>query len=370
MAIPLDPTLKMNLQLLASRANSIWSWWSDEMLSMLPAALRRYWTSNRPRLAIDLTDGRVTLYPADANAAGRMLGHLSLEAGFEDVQAALDAMLDGFPKDNLGLAISMPGVLSREIELPIAAAGDLDEVLRLDMDRQMPFEADDVLFTHRLIARHPDRGVITVALTVAPKSICALPRTLATTIGLPLDYLGASTAPPWSDNIHEPAPSGKSQLVMRGLWGCTAVLAALALWLPLERDRLAAEAMAARLAEAKAQQASLAAEREALSGFLAAADSIRRQNSADALPILSDITSSLPLDGWLERLDWQADEVEIAGHVRATAEFAANLGSLERFEAIDYLTPVTRDENGLERFNLALRLSPEPSFSSQPTALP
>jgi general secretion pathway protein L len=355
-AISLDPALPTQLRDLQASAARFWSWWTGELAAMVPAGLRRRLAPGRPLLAIDLADGGVTLHPGPADGRGEPLGRLPLHADPASRRGALTALLQDRRSAGLGLAITMPGVLLRQIELPAAAAGDLDAVLRLDMDRQTPFRAEDVRFSHRLIGRQPASGTITVALAVAPKAACAGPEALAAELGLPLAYLGPRGGPPWSDNLWSPPVARGRRRLLRGLAVLAAALALLALWLPLERDRRAAEAVAARVAEASALQARLAAERDQLAGLREAARAVAGAE-AQALPLLADIAAALPLDAWLERLDWRDGQVELAGRARATTEIVARLAAQPRFGAVGYLAPVTRGEDGLERFSLTVELA-------------
>ena len=360
MAIALDPALQMQWHSVRARAGSFWSWWTGELAGMLPGIIRRLIVAERPVATLDLESGEVGYVAAGGRKVSPALGRLNLDAPASVLRAQLKDILGRRSRRKLGLAVALPGVLRRRIELPAAAAGDLNAVLCLDMDRQTPFRAEDVLFTHRLLARQGEAGTISVELIVAPKDLCNRPQALAADLGLPLAYLGPTASPPWSDNLC-PAPATRGHALARRVLGLVALaLAGAALWLPLELDRRTADAAASRLAEAKAMEASLSAELEARAPLAAAARSIQN-TGAQALPILSEITAVLPLDSWLDRIDWRDGRVQISGHARAAADIAGQLAQIPRFAAIDYDAPVTRDSDGLERFSLLLQLAvPDP----------
>jgi general secretion pathway protein L len=352
-----DALLPMPWPRLQGQIKEAWSWWTGELWGLLPASLRRLLQPAGPLLVIDLRDRSFFLCSAGAGSAGEPLGALPPD----DDLSALQGTLRRSRKYRPGLAVILPNVLARTIELPSMARADLDAALRLDMDRQMPFAADEVLFSHRITARDARRGTVTVALTVAPKTAAARPQALAEALGLKLVFLGpgsddAQRSPAWDDNLWPVAPPPLLRLARRGLLAGLVVLAALALWLPLERDRREAAALAARLAEAQAMEASLRAEKETHAAFLAAAGLINGMRAA-GLDLLADVAKSLPDDARLDRLDWRDGRVEIMGRVAASSQIVDRLGALARFESVDYLAPVTRDQGGLERFNLALTLA-------------
>ncbi len=364
MATSLNEALPISWSRGRAHIGDFWSWWTSELWALTPSLVRRLLGPEGPRLVIDLASGRVDYYAANARKDGEHLGELVLDAESPAaLREALGALLQKRSRRRLGLALTLPNILSREIELPPMAGGDLKAALRLDMDRQMPFSADEVLFTHRVIGRDPARSKVTVALTVLPKEACEQPKVLAKALGLPLVYLGAPSdthpaCPKWDDNLWRSPSSRGAAIATRILLIGMVLLSALALWLPLERDRQEAAAVASRLSEVQMREAALRVEREELSRFLAAAETMSRME-AMGLPLLADISASLTDDTELDRLDWRDGRVEIAGRAGASSAIVARLNALPRFKTVGYLSPVTRDGEGRERFNLALEIASE-----------
>jgi general secretion pathway protein L len=342
---------------LRAEAGDFWFWWTGELWACLPTALRTALIPGRPLLAVDPSSGIVVFHPAGGGEA-EPLGQLPLEAEQAALRSALSRLLNGRSKRRLGLAFTLRNVLTREIELPAMPSADLEAALKLDMDRRMPFTADEVLFAHRVISRDPDRGTVTVALSAAPKTITDEPRMLADRLGLPIAYLGPEKATPWTTTLLPAPPAREVRLARRMLVVGLMLLSLAALWLPLERDRREVAAVAARLAEAKVMEATLRVERDRHAGFLAAAEAVSGLEPA-ALPLLADIAAAWPEDARLDRLDWRDGRVELAGQTTSSSGIVARLAALPSIERVDYLSPVTRDRDGLERISLALELSRE-----------
>ena len=67
------------------------------------------------------------------------------------------------------LVLSSDNVLRRTTTFPVAALGDLDAILKLDLTVSTPFEPDEVLFTHRLLGP-PRQGRLTVEVAMVQKN--------------------------------------------------------------------------------------------------------------------------------------------------------------------------------------------------------
>src|SRR5215470_12583951 len=129
-------------------------WWFGELAACIPAPLRRLLRGRRPVLALRWNDRSVTLALRGRHGA-RALGEIALTPDDPAAErAAVARALKGVRRGRVEAAIELPAerILRRTIDLPLAAAENLREVLGFEMDRHTPFRAEDVAFDYRIAA--------------------------------------------------------------------------------------------------------------------------------------------------------------------------------------------------------------------------
>jgi general secretion pathway protein L len=101
--------------------------------------------------------------------------------------------------------------------------------------------------------------------------------------------------------------------------------------------------------EAKAVE-TLAAERDRSHRLLAGLDSARRA-SLPALPILRDLTETLPVTAWLQTLNMDHEGVELIGQADAASQLIPLLEASRLLERVEFTSPVTQLQ-GREQFRI------------------
>ena len=86
--------------------------------------------------------------------------------------------------------------------------------------------------------------------------------------------------------------------------------------------------------------AELARKRRLLSALDAAQD--RR---IQALPVLRELTETLPAGAWLQALTADRQGVELTGHADSASSLIPLLEASERLERVEFTSPVTKTEN-------------------------
>jgi general secretion pathway protein L len=336
---------------------SFLGWWAGELGSLMPGWLKRLFGGCPAVLVVEPRDdafARLTLW---RGARRRPLEDLPLALDAGARRRLLSRALGRFSRRPL-LAVRLPRALARRLTLPAAAGRDLAEVLRLDMDRQTPFRADQVRFSHRIVGRDRAAGTIAVALAVAPEEACAGAARLAAELRLPLAYAGPRSEPPWDDNLLAEA-RGLARRSVPALAAACLVLAGVAIWLPLDR----AEGMRDRLeAEIEAVRRDAAAAEARRDGFLAVAAAAEQagRDRRSPLDVLDAVTRALPDDAHLDGFVLREGRVEVTGAAAATARVVERLSAEGMFEAIEYRAAVLTGDDGREHFSLAFRLAEGP----------
>jgi Tfp pilus assembly protein PilN len=106
----------------------------------------------------------------------------------------------------------------------------------------------------------------------------------------------------------------------------------------------------------------LAAERDRTRRLLAGLDSARRA-SLPALPILQDLTETLPVTAWLQTVNMDQEGVELIGQADAASQLIPVLEASRWLERVEFTSPVTQLQ-GREQFRIRA------AWEAQPPAPP
>ena len=312
--------------MIGSRAvmNRALTWWGDELGSLLPTPLRRFFGGERRQLAV-----------------------------------APGAAPERIPEDvELILRLPAERALARSLTLPAGAAADLPAALAFELERQTPVRAEEVWLGWR---REPSEGSeLAVRLVVVRRADAAAAlRELAerglTPSGVEVEgEPGVRLAIPGL--ARPPAGIGRLNWLLLVL---LVVLVVAALGAPAWRD----ERQAARL---ESEIATLRPEVERTLGLRAEVDRllgdaervVRAKGEAPvATRILEEMTRALPDDAWLGQFNIAEGKVEIEGVAASAAALVRAIEESPHFGAVQYRAPVSADPvTRLEHFQFAVDL--------------
>ena len=262
--------------------------------------------------------------------------------------------------------VSLPSgaALRSIVSLPLAAEGNLAEVMGFELDRHTPFKRDEVYRSQAVLRRDVATKRLLVQLSVVPRPLVDEALAAARRLGLAADTVEIAGAP----EIGNLLPPQRRRLAARlpslaqgGLAAVAVVLAAVALLLPLYQAHRRADALAASLAQVRqAAEESLRLQKEIDAevqegGFL---DTRKRQTPA-ASEILSVVTHLLPDDTWLSELELTGGELRLTGYAASASTVLGLVDQSGRFTNAAFRSPVTQDQRvQREEFNIAARLPP------------
>src|SRR5215470_1506107 len=342
-------------------------WWFGELAACIPAPLRRLLRGRRPVLALRWNDRSVTLALRGRHGA-RALGEIALTPDDPAAErAAVARALKGVRRGRVEAAVELPAerILRRTIDLPLAAAENLREVLGFEMDRHTPFRAEDVAFDYRVAARDRAGQRLLVDVAVAPRTLVDDVLRQATALGLPADRVGVAGDDAAAFDLlaaDRRAGSGhRARRLTLALAGAGALLLGAAVLLPLQRQQDILGAYEARLADSRQK----AAEAEALKRRLA--DSLgrnqflasRRRGTPLIEALLNELTQRLADDTWLVQLRIADKDLSIAGYAPTASALIPVLEDSDYFADVRFSSPVMTDARvSRERFNLAAKITP------------
>jgi general secretion pathway protein L len=350
---------------LFSLIGRFFSWWFAELAACVPPVLRRGLRGPRQQLVLDWRE-RDVLLRLRGRGGWRELGQVVLDAGAPAASRAAARLLRGvrLRATDVVLRLGAGQVLQRRVELPLAAAENLREVLGFEMDRLTPFKAETVAYDFRVAATDREAQRLTVDVAVAPRAVVDEAVRAVGTLGLSPDRVApAEGGEAAAFNLLGAAEAAAGGGSLRRLNVLLAVLlllllAAAVLW-PLQRKQAELAVLEERLDASRAAAAATEALREKIAAaqdrnsFLVQ----RRQATPLAVAVLAELTERLADDTWLAQLHIGRGEVLLSGYAPAAAALIPVLEDAPLFADVKFDSPVLPDARvGRERFNLSAKV--------------
>ena len=149
-----------------------WRWWSGELIALVPQWLRQFSTNATNGLLIEVTPQAVVLQRWVQGSLTEQ-GRIDRQSGDRDSQGiTFQALFSKLHKhdEQVALWLTDTQCLVKQIELPLAAAKNLRQVLGFEMDRHTPFKAEQVYFDFRVLRVDNQKNRLAVKLVVVPRS--------------------------------------------------------------------------------------------------------------------------------------------------------------------------------------------------------
>ena len=269
------------------------------------------------------------------------------------------------------VALSADAVLLKTLHLPASAEEDLDDAMLLEVGLSSPFPDTDTRAAWRVVGRHGN--VIEVALAITSQAA--------------IDDLLAE--PSWSSNAgalkpevwafdHQGIPisfagyggSERRSAYLRRLVHASGLVAAVwvssvvAITLLAGATALRADRLDATFQQVRSDAAAAARQRESLQLGRTRLSAIERAISErpNYQYWLNHIAASAPDTVYLDRLNFDGNEVTVNGYSNNAAVYLRMLTEEPGYTDVTALSAFARDRNnGLERFSIQWRVTPPPA---------
>ena len=333
------------------------TWWVDQMRGLGVSLARQ--RGGRMQDAVILSSGDLDGWRVTRRRRGVLTPIATLGA---DADRAAWSRAMGQRRRGEAVVIALRRAFLRRREtVPAAAAAHLDRLLRYEMDRLTPFAAADVLFDHRIVARDPASGALTVDIAVAPKSWAAAPLAHLAALGI---APSAIEAPDPAGGVARIAITSEDQTRSRtGLFVALIVCAMLALAVlavPLLRQSLALAAVEERLAVLKPAMDQVDATRRRIAAGSAGMGRVAAAHErAAAVPrLLGVLTDLLPDDTYLTSLALRRDRLTMEGQSATATRLIASMAAEPHVKNPSFAAPVVRAESGRDVFTIQAGFEP------------
>jgi general secretion pathway protein L len=341
---------------------AVLTWWLGELAGFVPKRLRR------GNLVVVLGSAEISLCH-ETSGEMRTMARIDRQTSklHQEVAAALGRA--GLSWRRLAVCLRLPAesALRDTIRLPLAAEGNLREVVSFELDRHTPFNAAEVYFAHRLVSRDARARRLQVELTVVPRGLVEAALASCRELGIAPDRVeieGASAElPAMALRPHDDRPVVRSAGWRANLALATlaAALAGIAIYLPHWAVELRRETLASQLAEVKKTSAEVARVEGEIDGlredgtFL-----VNRKRKPNVSRILAEVTRVMSDETWLVEFQLSAAEVQLAGFSASASDLIGFLEQTPIFRNTAFRSPVTQDPaSRRERFHIAARVVAE-----------
>jgi general secretion pathway protein L len=234
--------------------------------------------------------------------------------------------------------------------MPLATEPNLRQALTYEMDRQTPFRADDVFFDYRVTGRDREAGTLRVVLCVAPRSVVCDGLEPFVSRGLP---------PTGVDVLEGDMPAGfnllpaeqRARVVNRQtrinwyLAGAAVLVLAVVMAESLYLRQAQLEQLDTRIEDLRAEAMQVQRIDNQIEEASASATFLLDQRAAMApsVVVLTEVTSVLPDDTYLDRLLIGDGRVQMQGKSENAQRLIELINESERFEAASFRGPTRLD---------------------------
>jgi general secretion pathway protein L len=293
----------------ASHGARLCRWWLDELAQLFPPFVRRWFSSDIEWHVIAFVGGQWQWRSPRATTPAVCWSDADAEAVQRD---AIGRSLDNLSNDTSRVVLLVPDewVLCRRITFPLAAREALIQVASYEVDRQTPFCVADIYHALGAVTPAANRGQLSAELVVVPRSILDPLLARLRELGVVLDAIDVREGDgrkglnllPAADVPRRTNRRARLNLI---LFASAVLLCTFSMLQWMHNREVALRVMKDEVARMQSEAKAVAALRQELqdhagaTGFLAE----RKRSCVSTLSILQELSTRLPQNAWLERLN-------------------------------------------------------------------
>lgn len=398
--------LKVNGAKIGATVARFAAWWWGELRVLAPRRLENWLADGSARLRVRIRENNARLM-LSVDGQEQVLGYCDLGNDSEldskpDFDSLRQTIAANVP-DSAGVEVELPQqqVLTSQFFLPLATEQTLNEVVRFEMDRFTPFNAEQVGYSWRIVERIPERDKLKIELNVVRRDYLSGVLARLSQLGLSVSaaYPGQAEFSPraggGSDHPAEQLParqaiSGKRdgarlnmlpadfQPRLDSLWNKTnkslltglLILLGVVVLLPMYLQNNRIESLESEIAAISKDAATAGARQRLLVAHLEGQEILankKNQQPAKLETILA-LTELLPSTTWVANLVIDDADISIRGESNKSSDLISILEQSGEFKNVEFASPVTSSRStNTERYEIRMQLaSPEPTSPAAP----
>jgi general secretion pathway protein L len=339
------------------------TWWFGQLADLLPRGLRR--SAPNAADATVITPVGPLAQGINAVAVGIRRNGKENSLGRFALGAAGLAELPRSAGRPTVLRLGETDILGKTLSLPLAAERELDQVLAFEMDRETPFKAEELYWSHRVAGVDRQNARLTVRLVLIAKASLAPLLGALGNIGIEPARVEIADGPDAGSHLPLVPENGHVRGASRRLiWlaaACCAGLAAASIVTPFVRQSAALASLDQATATGRAAAGEAASLRREITRLSGSADLIQseRDKFGEPLAVLAATTRVLPDDSYLTELELHERKLTLSGRSAAAARLIGAFAADKEFRNPAFAAPVTRVEAlKLEIFTIVAEVAP------------
>ena len=353
------------LRALSVPLSRFFHWWLRELAELVPPGLRRAFSA--PRLEVRASPtGLEVVDPTDPEREIAPYRDYPADIDTDHTESPPRAQS---PAQRCDLLLAPSLVLSRELQLPNEAEGNLRRVLAFSMDRYTPFTEDEVFFDYKLLRRDRAARKIVIRLFVAPRERVApvieyLRHDAIEAVVMDVLESGGDADPGSRAGVNLLAPEQRSRgdslgRVNRVLAVAALVLVAVAIALPLVQRQQLASRLEGQLAQTRESVRQAEVLRSELDQRVRRMHLIQQRHAGtpSKLEVFDELSRLLPDDAWAGQVAIQDGRVRLSGEAGSASGLMELLSKSPIFVDPRFEAPLTQNpKTGGERFVMSVAI--------------
>jgi len=358
----------LSINSLIQAIKQFFRWWWDELVSLMPGAVRQHLQSQEHQLVVSFPDDGmlVTDCKHGQTESSLSITDSSQNTISQDVSAKL-ARLRKRSGGNVTVKLPHEHVLFLSFPLPSEAEKNLHEVVGYELGRHAPFKIEQVYFDYIIRERRRDEKKLWLSVTVVPKKQVDPLLERVRTLGFVPEVLTVSEAE--GDSVAVCNLAGfnllpKAQQVsargainsLTNLLTVSAVLLMIAVsGYPLLMQEIRITDMKSQIDAIKSDATSVISMKQQLEQASEESAYVedKKQKYPEVLDILNALTTLLPDDTWLEQFEIKGSRLRVLGFSADASSLIERLENSPLLQKVAFDSPIVKDQR-TERFRFQI----------------
>ena len=351
-------------------------WWGCELAFLIPIKVRQFFQAPRTAIIIQPMGEQFDL-SYEINGVQKKLVTVARDISKVNVVQKLLSNDNRFKDAIFILRLSHHEVLSKTLNLPLAAQANVSQVVHYELDRYSPFQVEKVYFATRIESIDTEAAQLIVQLIFMPRKLLETLYADCKMLGISLDFVEAENFPNDLQQLHclynllpphlQPKIANTPRRIIAGLVMSLVFLIVASLTLPVWLEYEAVENLQTKIAK-------IDKEVKVVKTLQAEIDVIREENQVlindktatpNVVAILNEISMLMKDDSWLSYLQYSEGQVQLQGESPKASNLLTDLEASDYFAKVNFASPVTQDKaSGMERFQISAEITKPENIGS------
>ena len=342
-------------------------WWGRELAFLVPERLRQWLSDQSGQIFLTVSDEQL-YFNRLVDGESQTLATLPVNEQTSSQFQKLKTEHAELEKAQCILRLTEQQAIGKVLYLPAAARENLKQVIEFEMDRYMPFKADQVYFADKFLGKM-DNGQIRVLLVVTPRqkldrliaelNTAGIRPSVADFAGLPNDFEQDFEPYNLLPEQHRPGGSPIARVVIWSAGLIVLLLFAAVLIFPVWHEGQQVHALRQQLRDLEKDTRTVQERQLEIDEIVSETERLLKTKSSmtSLTELINTLSKLIPDDTSLTHLQYNDDRLQLQGQSPAASLLIGLLESSPLFANARFVSPLTQDRRtGLERFQISVEV--------------